>query len=292
MTCIHVVTVHWMDDRWIEPQLRYLERFLGEHKVWAALNGVDFDRHAGRFHHADDYEAPHPVKLNRLAELARAEAGPDDLFLFLDGDAFPIATVDRDLLGGYPLAAMRRDENMGEPQPHPAFCLVPVDFWFAIEGDWRQGYSWIASNGVETTDGGGNLLGILRERDIEWRPLVRSNRFDLDPLWFGVYGDVVYHHGAGFRPPVSMLAGLAGKKSVRDAVAAAVIPESVPLLGRLERSVRYRLARRRAGAAIDEYADRSQTLSDEVFSWIEQEHDFVRRFTDPDAYAAERGGVR
>ena len=38
-------------------------------------------------------------------------------------------------------------------------------------------------------------------RGIEWRPLLRSNGTDLDPLYFGIYGDVVYHHGAGFRIP-------------------------------------------------------------------------------------------
>jgi hypothetical protein len=30
--------------------------------------------------------------------------------------------------------------------------------------------------------------------------VLRSNRVDLDPLFFGIYGDVIYHHGAGFRP--------------------------------------------------------------------------------------------
>ncbi len=259
-------------------------------KVWAALNGIDM-AHAERFHYADDFEAPHPVKLNRLADLARAEAGADDLFLFLDGDAFPIAPIGPELLGGYPLAAMRRDENMGAPQPHPAFCLVPVDFWFDIEGDWRQGYSWIASNGVETTDGGGNLLGVLRAREIEWRPLLRSNRWDLDPLWFGVYADVVYHHGAGFRPPLSMIANLGGTRAVRDAVGAAKIPESVPLFGRLERSLRYRIARRRADRSIEEYVEQSQDLSDEVFAWIEHEPDFYRRFTDPENYRVPAGGT-
>jgi hypothetical protein len=29
--------------------------------------------------------------------------------------------------------------------------------------------------------------------------VLRSNRTNLDPVLFGVYGDTVYHHGAGFR---------------------------------------------------------------------------------------------
>ena len=29
--------------------------------------------------------------------------------------------------------------------------------------------------------------------------LLRSNRVDLDPVFYAIYGDIVYHHGAAFR---------------------------------------------------------------------------------------------
>ncbi len=196
---IHVATVHWQDERWIAPQLRFLDRFLpAEHRVYAALNGIDpaFGRD---FFYAADLEGKHPEKLNQLAEVAREQSHPDDLLLFVDGDAFPIAPVGPEILGDCRLAAIRRDENVGDCQPHPSFCLTTVGFWSEIGGDWRRGYKWTASTGDQVTDVGGNLLGILRERDLPWRPLLRSNRVNLDPIFFGVYGDVAYHHGAGFR---------------------------------------------------------------------------------------------
>lgn len=277
----HVITVHWLDDKWIEPQLRYLARNLTEDfRVYAALNGID-PAWGSRFAWADDMQGSHPEKLNALAEIARADAQPDDLFLFLDGDAFPIAPVTRDVLGGTQLAAVRRDENLGEQQPHPCFCVTPVGFWFDIGGDWQQGYTWTASNGEQLTDGGGNLLGILTERGIPWRPLLRTNRWDLDPLWFAIYGDVCYHHGAGFRPPVPFRVGRPAREAVRESVASARIPASVPVLGRLERSVRYRFANRRAQQQIASYADDAQDLSDEVFGWIRDDPEFYRRFTEP-----------
>jgi hypothetical protein len=31
--------------------------------------------------------------------------------------------------------------------------------------------------------------------------MLRSNKRDLHPLWFGVYENLVNHHGAGFRKP-------------------------------------------------------------------------------------------
>ncbi len=275
---IHVCTVHWHDERWLAPQLRFLRRYLpAEHRIYASLNGIDASW-ADEFTFAEDLDGPHHVKLNFLAEVARRDASDDDLLLFIDSDAFPVAPIGHELLGGTPLVAVRRDENMGEIQPHPCFCLTTMGFWFDIQGDWAQGYQWQATNGEMVTDGGGNLLGILRERNIDWRPLLRSNKVDIHPLFFAVYGDAVYHHGAGSRRPVTFQAGLQGRKEMRLAAGQAKIPASVPLLGRAERSARYRLARRRHKRRIAEYADQGQLLSDQVFQSIENDDDFYRQF--------------
>lgn len=273
---IHVATVHWHDERWIEPQLRFLARHAGEHRVYASLNGVAPSRF-DEFHFAADLEGTHPEKLNALAEVIAAEADPSDLLLFLDGDAFPVARVDASVLAGAPLAAVRRDENVGDRQPHPSFCLTTVGYWTEIGGDWREGHRWTSTTGDEVTDVGGNLLGILERLGAAWRPLLRSNVVDLHPLWFGIYSDVAYHHGAGFRPPVARLDELPGLARVRAARDEAKIPARVPLLARAERSVRYRLARRQHRKAMAQHVDHGRRLSDEVFSWICTEDDFPRR---------------
>ena len=212
---LHVVTVHWNNDAWIEPQLRFVRQNApSDHRVYASLNGID-PSFVEQFDYAADLEGGHAAKLNELATVVRAHADPDDLLLFLDGDAFPIAPFDEALLGGLPLAAVRRSENLGDPQPHPCFCLTTVGFWFEIEGDWSRGYEWESSIGVPATDVGGNLLGILNERDIEWRPLLRTNQVNLDQLWFGIYDNVAYHHGAGFRRKVARHQELVGNSEVR-----------------------------------------------------------------------------
>lgn len=278
---LHVVTVHWQDDRWIEPQLRFLRRNLpADHRVYASLNGIDpsFDR---EFFYAADLEGGHADKLNALAAVVAEHADPDDLLMFLDGDAFPIAPIGPAVLGDTALAAVRRDENLGDRQPHPSFCLTTVGFWSEIGGDWRRGYEWTSSTGDHVTDVGGNLLGILTESAIPWRPLLRTNRLDLDPLWFAIYGDVVYHHGAGFRPPLARRVDLQGRQVVRSAPARARTPEWVPIISRAERSARYRIAQRRHRHDLAQHADHGQRLSDEVFGWILEDDEFFRRFLEP-----------
>jgi hypothetical protein len=227
---IHVATVHWRDARWIDVQLRYLERHVEPpYRVYADLEGID-PAHRGKFHRVRDlaaereFENPifsHTEKLNALAATIADEAEPADVLLFLDGDAFPIAPLRpflEDRLVRFPLAAIRRDENLDDVQPHPAFCATTVGFWAEIGGDWNPGYRWRNAAGKEVTDAGGNLLGRLRERGIDWYPLLRSNRRNLHPLWFGVYDDLAYHHGAGFR----------GGLCRRDREAIGRVPEPPP----------------------------------------------------------------
>jgi hypothetical protein len=204
---INVITVHWQTPKWVEVQLSYLERTVaGPFRVFAALNGIDDPALRSRFHYGVDLEGGHEEKLNALARVAIEDSDPSDILMFLDGDAFPIQKLDTWIQGAlreYPLAAVRRDENLGDRQPHPCFCVTTVGFWREIDGDWRQGGTWINSVGNEVTDPGGNLLHQLEALHHDWLPIIRTNTDNPHPLWFAVYGHLVYHHGAGFRRRIS-----------------------------------------------------------------------------------------
>ena len=202
---IHIATVHWKDDRWIDIQLKYLQKHVQTpFRVYAFLNDLPRD-HSGKFFYSStEMIKSHAVKLNILADIISSGAGnADDVIVFLDGDAFPIKPLDDYLqvkLAENRLIAVQRLENNGDIQPHPCFCASTVGFWKGIEGDWKKGYEWKTPQGEMTTDVGGNLLEILQKNDISWYPLQRSNRInERHPLFFGVYDDIIYHHGAGFR---------------------------------------------------------------------------------------------
>lgn len=202
---IYVATVHFETDRWIDTQLAFLRRNIPEPlSVYANLENVPGD-HAHKFTRVVQAAGPHSGKLNLLAAEISAAAKDDDLIVFLDGDAFPVAdplpTVYA-ALEETALVAVRRDENAVDIQPHPAFCAVRVHQWRSLHGDWSAGYCWRNANGAWTTDVGGNLLRALELAGARWTPLLRSNRVNPHPLWYGVYGGIVYHHGAGFRWPV------------------------------------------------------------------------------------------
>ena len=205
---IHILTVHWKEDCWVDVQLKYIDKYISTpYQTYAFLNYLPTD-HSSKFCYSSSEEiGPHSIKLNLLADMACFNAESDeDILLFIDGDAFPIsdvATYAEEKLKQFPLIAVQRSENDGDPQPHPCFCITTVGFWKKINGDWNIGHEWLNEEGKRVSDVGGNLLGILEKEQQPWFPMLRSNTFNLHPLWFGIYDSIVYHHGAGFRRPVS-----------------------------------------------------------------------------------------
>ncbi len=265
---IYVATVHVGSARWIGVQRSFLTRNIAEpFKVYANLQGVE-DGHADAFDRVVPAGGHHAGKLNLLAAEICATADPDDLIVFLDGDAFPIADpmpVVRAALETTSLVAVRRDENATDRQPHPSFCAVTAREWERLRGDWSAGYTWEDSQGRPVTDVGGNLLASLERTHSPWTPLLRTNRVNLHPLWFGVYGDVVYHHGAGFRWAV-------GRVDLQQVTARRTPGRGLPAIGRIVR--RYDQARAQRAKAST--AARAGRIRDDMLARIERDPDFYR----------------
>jgi hypothetical protein len=199
---LHIATVHHGSPRWIEIQVRHLRAHIPvTYQTWTSLQGID-PSYGRFFDHVIEQRGSHAGKLNHLAGEILHTAADDDLVMFLDGDAFPIANpiplIERSLAGA-PLLAVRREENAGDPQPHPCFCVTSVGAWRQLAGDWSPGFTWVNDAGERVTDVGGNLLRRLQLTGTPWVEVLRTNRSGPDPIFFGIYGGVVYHHGAGFR---------------------------------------------------------------------------------------------
>jgi len=206
---IHIATVHYQTDKWIALQLRYIKKHIPEeYRVYAFLDG-EAAKHKDKFYYAcleSIQDQGHAKKLNILADIISFAAADDDILIFLDGDAFPISNIApfiREKISSHKLIAIQRIENCGDIQPHPAFCATTVGFWEDIKGTWKSGYEWANNRGNAVSDIGGNLLRILNDSNVMWLPLLRTSQLTGHPLWFGIYGNLIYHHGAGFRIPVS-----------------------------------------------------------------------------------------
>jgi len=200
---IHYLTVHFHSTDWIDTQLIQVRRHSNDDvQVWASLDGIARD-YASSFDHVYQFAGEHPDKLNALADEVSAVAEPDDILVFIDGDAFPVDDVRRSLRKAFerhPLVGVQRLESLGDCQPHPCFTATTVGFWNDAALDWsRGGRPWINNVGYLRFDAGARILVRLEELGVSWLPLLRSNKRDLHPVLFGIYGDLVYHHGSSFR---------------------------------------------------------------------------------------------
>jgi len=258
---LHIATVHYASPRWIEIQTSHLRRHLSvPYTTWTSLQRID-PQYGRYFDRVIRQAGPHSDKLNHLALEISHEAEDEDLLMFLDGDAFPIAdpmpTVQAALRDSA-LVAIRRAENADEPQPHPSFCVTRVGTWRALPGDWSRSYVWGESDGRLVSDVGANLLRALELTQTPWSEILRTNGGAVNPLFFGIYGDIVYHHGAGFRT-----AGIITRTD------SAGVPQTrrkprVPVLAELSRFLERR--RRRVWQARVQARNREQ--SDVIFEKI------------------------
>ncbi|HWX74567.1 MAG TPA: hypothetical protein VNZ05_04625, partial [Solirubrobacteraceae bacterium] len=92
-----------------------------------------------------------------------------------------------------------------------------------------------------------------------WTEVLRSNRKNLDPVFFAVYGDAVYHHGAGFRG-VGQLTRLhiAQAPKLRQPPAIPVVRELVAWIDRVRRHIWLRRTRERLTALSERLIARIQ----------------------------------
>lgn len=194
---IHVLTVHFKTLEWVPIQHKYLEVCLDDYRVSCFIDEVDFSPWPFDFEwdtvKSSDIKTinsiGHSIKLDTLAN-SLSSYPDDDIIIFLDGDAFPIQPlnefIERSLEDSELIAVVR--EEMGHKFPHPSFTCCRLGFWRKHNLTWEVDF-----------DTGGRLLKYLKSHNITWKRLLRTSSVGSHPVYFGIYGDVVYHHGGVFR---------------------------------------------------------------------------------------------
>ena len=205
---IHIITIHFKTDKWVDLQLRQINKHISDYKVWAYCNRFDISPHRHKFHFCENFKHSekipkrqlsenHWTKLNSLTQvvLNDADTQDDDLLIWLDSDSFPIKNVNdyvSEKISKYPLIAINRVENAGDVIPHPSFTSTSVSFWKRHKLNW----SGVPNGKFGTKDSGGELHMYLLNNNIEWYKLLRTRSLTEHPVWFTIYDDLIYHHGA------------------------------------------------------------------------------------------------
>jgi hypothetical protein len=187
---------------WISLCLRQIERHtpgadhrvlvydqsrLPEHDEILRAHGVEL------FRDPEGRHMPHADALDLLTE----HAADAEFIVTLDTDAFPIADgwleqLTASLRGGAAVAGIYRDEMEPEIRPfiHVSGLCIRRETLLGLD------VSFARDKGQDT---GQNITDALTAMGKRVDPLVRSNRRNFHFLIGGLYGDLLYHHGAGSR---------------------------------------------------------------------------------------------
>ncbi len=167
--------------------LVYDQSQLPEHAVILREHGVEV------FTDPEGRHMPHASALDLLVD--RADWA--EFVVTLDTDAFPVSDgwleqLTGSLRGGAALAGIYRDEMAPKIRPfiHVAGSCIRRDTLLGLDVSFARG---------RDQDTGQNITEALAGAGQELNRLHRSNRRNFHFLIGGLYGDLLYHHGAGSR---------------------------------------------------------------------------------------------
>ena len=188
---------------WIDLCLRQVQRYSGspaEILVWDNSYLPEHRAIMAQYDNVTVYDNPdqtdvrHGAALDRLVELAPATA---EWVITLDTDAFPIRDgwIDEllaPLETGAALAGVWRDEMQTQitPYVHPSCLAVRRETLTSLGVPFRR---------ASGQDVGQNISLSLAREGHRFGRLTRTNVRNPHFVMAGIYGDLIYHHGAGSR---------------------------------------------------------------------------------------------
>lgn len=157
----------------------------------------------------------HPSKQHSMALTQLMRHAIDDgcgAIFTLDVDSFPIIndwmhTMIAMAEEGSGVCAVHRTENEDTFLPHPSGCVMlssfvsQYPFEFYPENIEEVGSDYLEDTG-QRPDSGIGLGYILWKHHFPWSEMQRSNSHNLHYLMAGIYGNVIFHLGAGSRRPL------------------------------------------------------------------------------------------
>lgn len=215
---LHIITIHYK-DKWVDIQRNMLKEFVTEpYKVYTRL-GENYKKHKNKFDGALDGSGHLSESIGLILDnfvIDNLKEG--DKVLTLDSDAFPIAPISKFLnekLKDYPIVSCQEpmwEWDMSYKIPHPMFMV------FKAEHILHNNLSHYLRNIIKDKNNNwwGGVLGWMSENNYNYYPMVRSNKVNMHDLYFGIYEDLIYHHGAGSRRMIARTDRLRSEKTGED----------------------------------------------------------------------------
>mgnify|MGYP001216526833 FL=1 len=212
---LHILTIHFK-DKWVDIQKRELKKYISEdYKVYTRL-GENYEKHKDKFDGAIEGQGHWTESMGLLLKFINENAKVGDKVLLIDSDAFPIAPISEFMeyaLSQAEFVSCQEPKHEWDDDykiPHPMFMLF--DAKHILEGNLSDYLSKIIKD--QSGNWWGGAMQWIKENNYREGVLIRSNKINLHPLYFGIYNNLIYHHWAGSRKMITRRDRLANNQNV------------------------------------------------------------------------------
>jgi hypothetical protein len=212
---VHITSTHYGNPFWIDIQLKQLKKHLKvpykTYMVHANMPegygdytndfNVLFSDSRSKFHNVDSHKLALPI--------IQKELQPNDIVIKIDSDAFFINDIDEAFLDRVDrekfiaLKEPRHESNLEHDTAHPVFYAFKGEYLKVLNKDASKDGGLMEAMCTIQVDGASNWWGgvdkWLRKTIGKWGVIERTNVTNLHSLYFGIYGDLIYHNWAGSR---------------------------------------------------------------------------------------------
>ena len=171
---IYIISAH-LGDKWIKVQEEYIKENTKEPYKYIqhlVTDGANHLRSLTRMY-------------NKIKEL-KPDSG--DMIVIMDSDAFPISEdwvkKTEELLIGNKFASVQRLENPLHYREYPHLSFTA---WYYGEMPDME-FRWTSM-----------CPYVCGWEEMKWAKILRTNKVNLHLQLYAIYGDMIYHHGAGSR---------------------------------------------------------------------------------------------
>tara|TARA_Y100000310_G_scaffold344041_1_gene454752 strand:+ start:32949 stop:33815 length:867 start_codon:yes stop_codon:yes gene_type:complete len=211
---IHIVTQHFGTQAWFEIQKNHIEKYTPDKSLYKVYLLVYKTTLPENFEVPSNYEVINLDEKEGLRNdhyaiveecydrFIKEKVEDDDIVIYMDNDAFPIDGMwsykIMEYLQNNHICAVHRYEDRGMAQPDQYYPYPHLCFYSFKKKD-REQYGFVHEIPPGYPCPGFTINDLVKEKGLNVKELVRTNKFNHHPTMFGVYDDLIYHQSCGSR---------------------------------------------------------------------------------------------
>ena len=214
----HIITLHYATQHWFEIQKNHIEKYTTKKEdyiVYLATYKCDLPTNftlPPNYKHIrlDDYVQNNNILIRNVHHeiieyvyniFVVKDCKDDDIIVYLDSDAFPCDYWENKIemyFNEHDIASVYRYEDIG-PDLDKKYFPCPHLCFFSFIKEKKEKHKFVFDITPPFQCPGTSIRDVAEQNNLKIKEMIRTNKFDLNRVMFGVYDDIIYHQSSGSR---------------------------------------------------------------------------------------------